>query len=121
MYLFLCALFWHFIDSYYLGCLGLFLLLPDRVVNESILLRDVQDIGETLYFDGQLDLYEAIAKDTLLNSWTLLESWGVIEFIKISGGNSSSSPGTHTLHNTAVLRVLRVLCVRALCQGAKSI
>ena len=51
-YLFYATLFWRFLDSYWLVCLGFFYLLPDRVVKEDNLLNFVQSIGENLYFDG---------------------------------------------------------------------
>lgn len=92
-YLFLCSLFWHFIDSYWLACCGLLLLLPDRVVREATLVAAWQEAGEQLYFDGYLDLYEAVAKETLSNALTLLASWRVVEFICIEDSRSDDSIG----------------------------
>jgi Glycerol-3-phosphate acyltransferase C-terminal region len=83
MFLFLCALFWHFIDGYWLAFLGLNLLLPNRSLSESHFIKRVQSLGETLYFEGQMDLYESLSKDTLTNAVSLLQNWGVIEFIRI--------------------------------------
>lgn len=77
-YLFLCALFWHFIDSYWIVSLGFFFLLQNAMEEEEFLQR-IQRMGETLYFDGQLDLYEAIAKETLKNAIRLFDDWKIIE------------------------------------------
>jgi hypothetical protein len=45
---------WPFIDSYWLGALGLFALLPDKVVQEDVLIRRMQEFGESLYFSGMM-------------------------------------------------------------------
>ena len=89
-YLFYATLFWRFIDSYYLVALGFFYLLPDRVLCESLFLKQLQALGEKLYFGGQLDLYEAIAKETLTNSISLFINWNVAEYLRIEG---SAHPG----------------------------
>jgi len=90
-YLFICSLFWPFIDSYLLSALSLYRLLPDRMLDEESLIRWTQQLGETLYFEGMLDLYEAISKDTLQNGLVLLENWGVINFCSIESDGSVST------------------------------
>lgn len=82
-YLFLCGMFWHYIDSYWLVILGLYSLFPDKLMSEEGFLKRVQTIGETLYFEGQLDLYEAVAKDTLQNAINLCKDWKVLEVITV--------------------------------------
>jgi len=88
-YLFLCSLFWHYIDSYWLCALGLIQLLPKRVLPEKDFITRLQSVAENLYFDGQLDLYEAIARDTLQNALTLFADWNVVEFLHIEGDGGS--------------------------------
>eukprot|EP00124_Ichthyophonus_hoferi_P001654 Ihof_evm2s92 gene=Ihof_evmTU2s92 len=84
-YLFLCSLCWPFIDSYFIGCLGLFTLLPNKAIQDDVLLRKMQDLGETLYFSGIIDLYEAIAKTTLENTLSLFIKWRVLVLLKLEG------------------------------------
>eukprot|EP00005_Dracoamoeba_jomungandri_P002059 CAMPEP_0174252598 /NCGR_PEP_ID=MMETSP0439-20130205/2000_1 /TAXON_ID=0 /ORGANISM="Stereomyxa ramosa, Strain Chinc5" /LENGTH=862 /DNA_ID=CAMNT_0015333157 /DNA_START=1619 /DNA_END=4204 /DNA_ORIENTATION=- len=92
-YLFLCSLFWHFIDSYWLAFLGFFFLLPAKTMREHKLLKKTQRLGERLYFEGQIDLYEAIGKETLINAITLFKNWKVLEFIFIEGQTAETRPG----------------------------
>eukprot|EP01102_Stenamoeba_stenopodia_P020717 TRINITY_DN8189_c0_g1_i1.p1 TRINITY_DN8189_c0_g1~~TRINITY_DN8189_c0_g1_i1.p1 ORF type:complete len:750 (-),score=120.10 TRINITY_DN8189_c0_g1_i1:85-2334(-) len=113
MYLFLCSLFWEFLDSYWLTALGLLVLLPDRVMRENVLLSKLQAIGETLYFEGQLDLYEAISKETLQNALTLYETWGIIEFINVEGQIMNFAEGAPSTG--------RIVRLRHLYQSADSI
>ncbi len=40
-----------------------------------------QSIGEALYFEGLLDLYEAVSSVTLSNALVLLENWGVLQVL----------------------------------------
>jgi glycerol-3-phosphate O-acyltransferase len=103
-YLFYPTLFWRFLDSYWLVCLGFFLLLPNRILCESLFINYIQTIGENLYFQGQLDLFEAIAKETLLNAISLFINWKVIEHLTIEGSTHSSDmshiPGRRVLRLT---------------------
>jgi len=100
-YLFYATLFWRFLDSYYLVALGFFYLLPSRVMFEGLFIRELQSLGEKLYFGGQLDLYEAIAKETLINSISLFINWNVAEYLQIEGSahpaDNSHVPGRRVL------------------------
>lgn len=93
-YLFVCSLFWPFIDSYYLVALSCYRLLPDRMLEDESFVRFVQSIGEALYFEGLLDLYEAISSVTLNNALVLLENWGVIQFVCIESDTGSVRGGS---------------------------
>ena len=91
-YLFLCGLVWlalqfsrfylmlsrPFIDSYWLASLSLLQLLPNSTATTSKLISFIQTIGESLYFEGQLDLYESISKETLRNALKYFLAKGVI-------------------------------------------
>ena len=101
-YLFICSLFWPFIDSYLLSALACYRLLPDRMLDEDSLIRWTQTLGETLYFEGMLDLYEAISKDTLQNGLVLLENWGVIQFVSIETDNAL---GTSARSNRRIVQL----------------
>jgi 1-acyl-sn-glycerol-3-phosphate acyltransferase len=105
-YLFICSLFWPFIDSYLLAALSCYRLLPDRMLDEESLIRWTQTLGETLYFEGMLDLYEAISKDTLQNGLVLLENWGVIQFVSIEsdGASAAARPSRRIVQLTAAYR-----------------
>jgi len=104
LYLFYATLFWRFLDSYWMVCLGFFILLPNRVLCESLLINHIQSIGENLYFQGQLDLFEAIAKETLLNAVSLFINWKVIEHLNIEGSTNASDmshvPGRRVIRLT---------------------
>ena len=89
-----------FLDSYWLVALGFFYLLPERVMTESSFISRLQKTGENLYFEGQLDLFEAISRETLVNAVTLFIKWGVIEHLPIEGegkGGGVELPGRRVL------------------------
>eukprot|EP01100_Stratorugosa_tubuloviscum_P012021 TRINITY_DN5525_c0_g1_i1.p1 TRINITY_DN5525_c0_g1~~TRINITY_DN5525_c0_g1_i1.p1 ORF type:complete len:185 (-),score=62.13 TRINITY_DN5525_c0_g1_i1:20-574(-) len=87
MYLFLCNLLWHFLDAYWLVSLCFLYLVPNKIITENSFINLVQNTGESLYFEGQMDLYEAISKDKLDNALILFENWKIIEFPQINGIN----------------------------------
>jgi len=80
---FLCALFWPFIDSYYVACMILFTLQPDREIDEQVLLQRTQWLATTLYHESMLTFYEACSLDTLRNAFAVLHRWGVIHVHRI--------------------------------------
>ena len=56
-----CYMLFPFIDSYFLAALALHALVPGRqVMGEAALVSLTQNVGELMYFDGQLDHFEAI-------------------------------------------------------------
>ncbi|KNC54550.1 uncharacterized protein AMSG_10399 [Thecamonas trahens ATCC 50062] len=83
MYLFLAALLWPFIDSYWLAALSLYHLYPDRNVSSKDLINYTQKLGERLYFEGQIDLYEAVSKETVGNAIKLFMEKGVVEAVHV--------------------------------------
>lgn len=82
---FLCALFCPFVDSYWLAALALYKLLPDKLSEEAHLVAHAQVLGEKLYFDSQLDHYEAVAKETVGNAFIVFGEMGIIRRIKVHG------------------------------------
>ena len=48
-----------------------------------------QDLGERLYFDGQLYHYECIMLETLTNAFQSLMDFGVIEKVKVQGATDA--------------------------------
>jgi len=76
---FLCALFWPFIDAYWLMSVSLYALFPTWMIEEKSFLEKVQSLGFTLYFQGELSYYEGVSKETLLNAKLLLYEMNVLE------------------------------------------
>ena len=99
VYLFLCSLFWPFVESYWLTALGLLRLLPEKILDERTLIQFVQDIGERLYFEGMIDLFEAISQETIQNALTLFETWGMVQFLDIEG-QTVYTPGKRVIQLT---------------------
>jgi len=75
---FLCALFWPFIDSYFVAVMILFSLQPDRTMEEKMLLQRTQWLATTLYHESMLCFYESCSTETLSNAFDLLTQWGII-------------------------------------------
>lgn len=75
---FLCALFWPFIDSYFVAVMILFSLQPDRSMEEKMLLQRTQWLATTLYHESMLCFYESCSTETLSNAFDLLAQWGII-------------------------------------------
>lgn len=86
-----CYMLFPFIDSYFLAALALHALVPGRqVMGEAALVSLTQSVGELMYFDGQLDHFEAIGKETLVNALSVFVDRGIIERIRVSTDEKSS-------------------------------
>eukprot|EP01083_Nonionella_stella_P298271 1012581_1 len=85
---FLCALYWPFIDSYFVVTLSLFSLQPDITIKEEQLKQRAQWLGTTLYAESKLSFYEACSMDTLSNALNVLEHWKVVK--RFWDGNDKS-------------------------------
>lgn len=81
---FLCALFWPFIDAYWLLCSSFYALYPTNMSEEKTYIQKVQTLGFTLYYQGELSYYESVSKDTLTNSLQLFITIGVIEKVVVN-------------------------------------
>jgi len=89
---FLCAMFWPFIDSYFVTALALFSLQPDRIVPEKRFLQRTQWLGTTLYAQSRMSFYEACSMDTLSNALDVFELWGVVQRFRedLEGGKKAA-------------------------------
>jgi hypothetical protein len=86
-YLFHCSLLWSFIDTYFvasLACLTLTSTANESPIIISLggLVSRAQLIGEQLYFEGMLDLFEAISKEQLQHAFNLYKHWSIIESVR---------------------------------------
>jgi len=68
MFSFLCALFWPFIDSYFVAAMTLASLQPALEMEQSILLQRTQWLATTLYHESMLCFYESCSLETLSNA-----------------------------------------------------
>ena len=75
-------------------------------MTESAFISRLQKTGENLYFEGQLDLFEAISRETLVNAVSLFIKWGVIEHLPIEGEGKGGGGGSSTLPGRRVLRLM---------------
>ena len=64
MFKFLCFLLWPFVECYWMVAAALQGLFPHHMVEEAELLKSIQKFGETLYYEGELNFYESVSKET---------------------------------------------------------
>ena len=82
-YDFYCFLLWPFVETYWFAGVCLFALtpLPDSTGSNSVLMKDFQkasqQLGKTLYFQGDLSYMTAISADTLFNALEFYTSVGI--------------------------------------------
>ena len=81
-----CSLLWSFIDTYFIASLALLTLLPSNdasgaakpsLLTLSQLVSRAQKIGEQLFFQCCVDLFEAISKEQLQNAFKLYRHWSI--------------------------------------------
>jgi len=77
---FLCHLFWHFVESYWVTALSLFSLQPNVKVKKSLLLHRIQWIAEKMHSEGKLMFYESCSMEVLVNTLELYQQWKLIDF-----------------------------------------
>lgn len=84
-YDFYCFLLWPFVESYWLATVSVFSLsLASRGatepvwIEEQVFLAKAQQLGKTLYYQGDLSYLEAINKETLMNAFTHLKETGIL-------------------------------------------
>lgn len=82
MFSFLCALFWPFIDSYFVAAMTLASLQPSLEMEQSILLQRTQWLATTLYHESMLCFYESCSLETLSNALQTLARWKVVAITK---------------------------------------
>jgi hypothetical protein len=81
-YLFQCGLLWSFVDTYFVAALAILTLLPRDggsrpILTLNQLIERAQSIGEQLFFQCVIDLFEAISKEQLQNAFQLYKHWSV--------------------------------------------
>lgn len=64
MFKFLCFLLWPFIECYWMVAASFQGLFPNHLVEEAELVKSIQKFGETLYYEGELNFYESVSKET---------------------------------------------------------
>ncbi|KAJ9071859.1 hypothetical protein DSO57_1033031 [Entomophthora muscae] len=83
-YDFYCFLLWPFVESYWLASVSLFSLGLDECssepawIEEPAYVNKVQQLGKTLYYQGDLSYLEAINKETMANAFMCLKEMGII-------------------------------------------
>jgi len=79
-FVFLCTLFWPFIDSYWVVATRLLKLWPSVIMEEEGLLKDSVETAEALYYAGHLDFFEAMSSETIKNALLFFEKSNAISF-----------------------------------------
>ena len=83
---FYCFLLWPFVETYWFAAVCLFALTPfegsDGAVLVSAFEKMTQDLGKTLYYQGDLSYITAISKETLQNALNYYGSIGAVKLIK---------------------------------------
>jgi len=89
LYRFLTSLLWPFLDSYFITAVTAYALLsaPGSMVTQTALVNSGQKVGEKMFFDEQVENYEAIAKDTLQNAVSALLEAGELQTKSVQGGD----------------------------------
>ena len=88
-YLFLCSLLWPFVESYWLAAICLRRILGGKIIVMHAFVQQIQVIGERLFFEGHIDLYEAISSSILQNALKLFLNWGVLQAVEVVGSEEA--------------------------------
>jgi hypothetical protein len=70
LFQFLCFLLWPFVEAYWMVSASLFALWPDKMVEESDFLTNIQKFASTLYYEGELGFFESISKEMTRSALT---------------------------------------------------
>eukprot|EP00667_Euglena_gracilis_P001367 EG_transcript_1368 len=127
-YLFLCGLLWPFIESYWLAAVCLRRVLGGKLITLQTFVRHIQVVGERLFFESHIDLFEAISASTLQNALLLFVDWGVLERVEVMGGAPLSKSDksllrlTESFDNEAALDGLtdKIVKFRKKCRAYRS-
>lgn len=90
MFSFLCALFWPFIDSYFVATMTLASLQPALQMDQAILLQRTQWLATTLYHESMICFYESCSLETLSNALQTLARWKVVTITKAPPATAAS-------------------------------
>ncbi|ODQ51235.1 acyltransferase-domain-containing protein [Saitoella complicata NRRL Y-17804] len=93
-YDFYCFLLWPLVETYWLASVAMFALAP-RNGNAGaswVSMKEFEDaaqnLGKTLFYQGDLSYYEAVSKETLRNAYQRLTEEGVITIRRTRGGRA---------------------------------
>ena len=76
-----------------------------RVLRQA-LVAHAQLLGEKLYFDSQLDNYEAIAKETVKNAFAVFGEMGLLTRVKVEGQPKKAFQLVHAYRSEEKLKAL---------------
>jgi hypothetical protein len=79
LFRFHCSFLWPFIESYWLAVLSVYAMSATAWITEKTWLKYTQQLGQTLYYEGDLTYFESINRDTLQNASNRLVEIGVLE------------------------------------------
>lgn len=83
MFLFLCSLFWPFIDSYWLVASTMKTLLPSAILERNNFLVRVRAFALVQYYNRELSFLEALSTETLSNALELFTEMKVMRMDKV--------------------------------------
>lgn len=86
-YGFHCSFLWPFIETYWLAVLSIYTMPAMTWVTEKNWLKRSQDLGRTLYYEGDLTYFESISRETLKNALDCLIEIDVLEKDVLDEGN----------------------------------
>lgn len=75
---FLCSLLWPFIECYWLVSISFYGLYPNNLIEEGEFIKFIQKLGQTLYYQGELNFFESISKETTKLALSRFEERNVI-------------------------------------------
>lgn len=75
---FLCFLLWPFIECYWLVSVSFYGLYPHNLIEEGEFIKYIQKLGQTLYYQGELNFFESISKETTKLALSRFEERNVI-------------------------------------------
>jgi len=84
MFLFLCCLFWPFVDSYWLVLNTCKVLLPNVIMEKNNFLEQVRKFSLAQYFSGELSFIEALSTEALSNALEFFHEQRVIRLDRVS-------------------------------------
>jgi glycerol-3-phosphate O-acyltransferase len=100
MFQFLCMCIWPFIDAYWITVSSLFALRPNRLVQESRIIRLASRRADALYYSGNIDFFESVSTDIIKQAVAWCLSQRVIAYQTVetdSGTKTWKKPGERLL------------------------
>jgi glycerol-3-phosphate O-acyltransferase len=98
MFLFLCSLFWPFIDSYWLVINAFKSLLPSIIMEKNNFLERVRVFSMAQYYSGELSFMEALSTEGLSNALEFFHEQRVIRLDRVSHSKVVTIKLRHQYH-----------------------